>query len=623
MATQERKLPMGKIEPNTGKYFVNCALGGIIGPTHTSVTPLDLVKCRRQVDPKIYTSNISAWRSIFAKEGLRGVFFGWSPTFIGYSFQGAGKYGFYEYFKYLYGDQMFPNMNRTVVYLGASASAEFLADMALCPFEAIKVRMQTTLPPYAQTMREGWSKIVAQEGFGGLYKGLYPLWARQIPYTMTKFATFEETVNAIYKTLGKPKESCSGLQQTGISFLGGYIAGIFCAIVSHPADVMVSKLNADRQAGESAMKAVSRIYGNIGFSGLWNGLPVRIVMLGTLTGFQWLIFNSEIVCGFTHLTLRSFVPEHPVHWKSETKCSSAQNPINPQRDLTSPIQPPIYESHHLLPHISTFTLDPRQHQLNPNHNQNHHITFNTMEPSTNQSTSIESSNPPSVELAYKRKCVALKKRLNEIENENDLMRVRNRRGWQYIHKMRLESCILLERLAKVTGMAEEAQAGVNPELRARAAAMLSNAAVLDPGEKEGGGGAYYADDTEGSSDEQPPTPQERPLRVKRSRKSNVGDGADDDAAPSANNAPESSSAAGSASLPRLAPAPSQEDMTSSFRIQAGNGSAQDKENNTGSGSDRGGSQNPESGSREPGQGEVSVEPTTPMDMDTKESKEDS
>lgn len=388
-------------------------------------------------------------------------------------------------------------------------------------------------------------------------------------------------------------------------------------------------------------------------------------------------FNSEIVCGFSklkdpcrlvprrrtllvpwkgipeyfriletysaHLTLRSFVPEHPVDWKSETKSYSAQPPSIRSEASLHPSNPP----YHLLPQISPFTLDPRQHQLNPNHNEHHHITLNTMEPSTNQSTSIESSNPPSVELAYKRKCVALKKRLNEIENENDLMRVRNRRGWQYIHKMRLESCILLERLAKVTGMAEEAQAGVNPELRARAAAMLSNAAVLDPGEKEGGGGgAYYADDTEGSSDEQPPTvsfsppfflpfplngriglmlsqPQERPLRVKRSRKSNVGDGADDDAAPSANNAPESSSAAGSASLPRLAPAPSQEDMTSSFRIQAGNGSAQDKENNTGSGSDRGGSQNPESGSREPGQGEVSVEPTTPMDMDTKESKEDS
>lgn len=86
---------------------------------------------------------------------------------VGYSFQGAGKYGFYEIFKYQYGEKMFPNANKTLVYLGASASAEFLADMFLCPFEAIKVRMQTTLPPFASTMREGWSKIVAKEGVAG------------------------------------------------------------------------------------------------------------------------------------------------------------------------------------------------------------------------------------------------------------------------------------------------------------------------------------------------------------------------------------------------------------------------------------------------------------------------
>ncbi|KAJ9300836.1 hypothetical protein DTO271G3_2000 [Paecilomyces variotii] len=290
----DRKPPLGKIEPYSSKYFASCALGGIIacGPTHTAVTPLDLVKCRRQVDPNIYKSNLSAWRKIFAGDGLRGVFFGWSPTFVGYSFQGAGKYGFYEVFKYWYGDKLFPNSNRTLVYLGASASAEFLADLALCPWEAIKVRMQTTLPPYAHNLREGWSKIVAKEGVSGLYKGLYPLWGRQIPYTMTKFASFEETVKQIYKFLGKPKESYSTVQQTGVSFLGGYIAGILCAIVSHPADVMVSKLNADRQPGESAGTAVSRIYSKIGFAGLWNGLPVRIVMLGTLTGFQWLIYDS-------------------------------------------------------------------------------------------------------------------------------------------------------------------------------------------------------------------------------------------------------------------------------------------------------------------------------------------
>jgi len=96
---------------------------------------------------------------------------------------------------------------------------------------------------------------------------------------MCKFATFEKTVDGIYGFLGKPKASYNGLQQTGVSFLGGYIAGIACAVISHPADVMVSKLNSDRKKGESAGKAMGRIYGNIGFTGLWNGLPTRIVMI--------------------------------------------------------------------------------------------------------------------------------------------------------------------------------------------------------------------------------------------------------------------------------------------------------------------------------------------------------
>lgn len=128
---------------------------------------------------------------------------------------------------------------------------------------------------------------------------------------------------------------------------------------------------------------------------------------------------------------------------------------------------------------------------------------------TRPQPSHPTANPPSVEIAYKRKCIALKKRLAEVEAENEIMRTRNRRGWQYIQKMRLESCMLLERLAKVTGMAEEAQSGAaDPELRARAAAMMSSAAMngLGGGGVHGNGnGGFLEDETEGSSDEQPPT----------------------------------------------------------------------------------------------------------------------
>ncbi|GAA5891059.1 hypothetical protein JCM16303_004797, partial [Sporobolomyces ruberrimus] len=61
-----------------------------------------------------------------------------------------------------------------------------------------------------------------------------------------------------------------------------YIAGVFCAVVSHPADTMVSKLNAPLKPGE-AKPAVGSIYSEIGFGGLWAGLGTRIFMIGTLT----------------------------------------------------------------------------------------------------------------------------------------------------------------------------------------------------------------------------------------------------------------------------------------------------------------------------------------------------
>ncbi|PYH92732.1 mitochondrial carrier [Aspergillus ellipticus CBS 707.79] len=297
VASQKAQAKAGHIEPWTPKYYAACTFGGILacGITHTAVTPLDLIKCRRQVDPLLYKSNAEAFRKIRGAEGFRGVFTGWSPTFFGYSAQGAFKYGGYEYFKKFYSDLVgAENAARwkTSLYLTASASAELIADIALCPFEAVKVRMQTTIPPDFRSTFGGISTIVGKEGVSGLYKGLYPLWGRQIPYTMMKFASFETIVEMIYNTLPGQKSDYNKGAQTGVAFTGGYLAGILCAIVSHPADVMVSKLNANRQPGEAFGAATSRIYKDIGFRGLWNGLPVRIVMIGTLTGLQWMIYDS-------------------------------------------------------------------------------------------------------------------------------------------------------------------------------------------------------------------------------------------------------------------------------------------------------------------------------------------
>ncbi|KAF1808237.1 hypothetical protein P152DRAFT_462729 [Eremomyces bilateralis CBS 781.70] len=56
--------------------------------------------------------------------------------------------------------------------------------------------------------------------------------------------------------------------------------------------------------------------------------------------------------------------------------------------------------------------------------------------------------PPSVEYAYYQKCIALKRRINEIEDSNDTVRLRKARVSRAILKMRLERALLLEQLQK-------------------------------------------------------------------------------------------------------------------------------------------------------------------------------
>lgn len=159
--------------------------------------------------------------------------------------------------------------------------------------------MQTAEPgTFTRSAVKGFNQIKSTEGTNGFFKGLTPLWCRQVPYTVVKFVAFERIVQMFYKNIfTRPKSEYSKGQQLMVTFMSGYIAGVFCAIVSHPADTMVSILN-KRSSNESTGTQVKQIYSEIGFAGLWKGLGTRIFMIGTLTCLQWVIYDSfKVWCG--------------------------------------------------------------------------------------------------------------------------------------------------------------------------------------------------------------------------------------------------------------------------------------------------------------------------------------
>ena len=281
------------------KFYSTCFMGGVLscGTTHTFITPLDLVKCRRQTNPGMYTSLWDGLKKT-AKTGWNrnGIYRGWQPTCFGYAMQGFFKFGGYEMFKDIYinliGAERAQHWKNTI-YLSASASAEFFADIFLCPMEATKVRIQTTPVEanFPTKLGPAMKEITAAEGTKSLWKGIVPLWCRQIPYTMVKFATFENIVGLFYKyCFTKPRESYSKAMQLTITFA----SGVFCALVSHPFDSCVSKMNnsAEKISMMQAMKL-------LGWKGCWNGLATRILMIGTLTGLQWWIYDTwKTFCGY-------------------------------------------------------------------------------------------------------------------------------------------------------------------------------------------------------------------------------------------------------------------------------------------------------------------------------------
>ena len=219
---------------------------------------------------------------------------GFGPTAAGYFLQGAFKFGGYEFFK-----QQCINVigydaardNRTAVYVVSSALGEFFADIALCPLEATRIRLVSE-PTFASGLLGGFGKILKNEGVGAFYSGFGPILFKQVPYTVSKFVVYEKVSEAAYKNFFD-KSKMSDLGQTGVNLGSGLIAGFAAAIVSQPADTMLSKINKTKGApGEGTVSRLVKIAGELGLRGSYAGIGTRLFMVGGLTAGQFAIYGD-------------------------------------------------------------------------------------------------------------------------------------------------------------------------------------------------------------------------------------------------------------------------------------------------------------------------------------------
>ena len=94
---------------------------------------------------------------------------------------------------------------------------------------------------------------------------------------MAKFVVFEKVVEAVYQRVDKSKTS-DGVQ-TAINLGSGLVAGFAAAIVSQPADTMLSKINKTKGLpGEGTTSRLIKIAKELGLRGSYTGIGARLFM---------------------------------------------------------------------------------------------------------------------------------------------------------------------------------------------------------------------------------------------------------------------------------------------------------------------------------------------------------
>lgn len=280
-------------------YYKSALAGGICcGLTHGAVCPVDVVKTRIQLEPQKYKSGlIGGFRQVIAEEGVAALSTGLAATAVGYFIQGWFKFGGVEFFKIKAARALGEKKaweNRTAIYLGAAAGAEFIADIFLCPLEACRIRSVSD-PTYGSSLPGVGARLVREEGvLRGFYSGFGPILFKQVPYTMAKFAVQGRCAELMYNNMGKTPAECGGLMNLGVSLSSGVVAGVVAAIISHPADTLLSKVNKAGAGGDGSIPArMLNITKETGVMKLCTtGLGARCVMIGTLTALQFGIFDT-------------------------------------------------------------------------------------------------------------------------------------------------------------------------------------------------------------------------------------------------------------------------------------------------------------------------------------------
>jgi len=284
--------PLTLFSPAGGEhlpFYKQFIAGGAAGLVEVlTMYPLDVVKTRFQLQKGSgkYTSVVSTFSTIVREEGFGRLYRGIISPVLAEAPKRAVKFACNEQYK-----RLFIDSKGHLSYSGASAAGALAGATEAfvnCPFEVVKVRMQSTDSKglYKNTF-DAMTKIANTEGLVVFYRGLEAQLTRNAIWNGTYFGIIPIVKANLWKPKNKKDEQLR-------NFIAGFVGGSIATTFNTPFDVVKSRFQNSKGAKAAIPWSVAElaiVAREEGVRALWKGYVPRILRLGPGGGIMLLAFD--------------------------------------------------------------------------------------------------------------------------------------------------------------------------------------------------------------------------------------------------------------------------------------------------------------------------------------------
>jgi Mitochondrial carrier protein len=254
--------------------------------------------------------------SLIELRGVKSLFQSSDITFLASLVFGSLGFGATELFRRSFTLSFFSNGNGDendveIVLLTAAALACVVTSAAATPFEVLRVKSMGLVEPKSWLhVLDSYLEEKNGSKLGGtnftlksllpLWSGFFPTVSRELPFAVTKFLVFDllareftDLVNSQLDDGAIPIQVGVGALGLTISAISGAFAGVAGAIISHPADLILTltSTSSDKQNVDWKVVVKELLSREGGILNLFIGLPARSVFFFLVIGLQFFLYD--------------------------------------------------------------------------------------------------------------------------------------------------------------------------------------------------------------------------------------------------------------------------------------------------------------------------------------------